>query len=99
MPEKVLDLLDEIAIRSDKFTLSIAFKACAEMNDKRARRIGNQLLDQMTDDFQNDTVLTNSAISMLMKFGDVERAQYLFGLIGKKDVISYSAMIKGEPLP
>lgn len=96
MSEKVLDSSDEMTIQPNEFTLAVIFKACAQVKDERARRIGNQLLNQMPNDFRNDIVLMNSAISMLMSFGDVERAEQFFVLIKKKDVISYGATIKGN---
>ncbi len=98
MSDKVLDLLDNMIIQPDAVTLTIIFNACAEVNDDRAKKIGNKLLDQMPNDFRNNTILLNSAIHMLMSFGDVKSAEKLFESIKKTDVISYGAMMKGNHL-
>jgi pentatricopeptide repeat protein len=52
----------------------------------------------MATDFRNNTNLLNSAIHMLMRFGDVKCAERLFESIKKTDVISYGAMMKGNHL-
>jgi len=39
MPEKVLHLLDEMAIEPDQFNLTFIFKACAQLNNDRARKL------------------------------------------------------------
>ena len=98
MSDKVFDLLDKMIIQPNAVTLTIIFNACAQMNDDRARKIGNKLLNQMPSDFLNDTILLTSAIHMLMRFGDVKSAEQLFESIKKTDVISYGAMMKGNKL-
>jgi hypothetical protein len=60
-------------------------------------RIGKNLLDQMPNDFRNDNDVLNTAIHMLMRFGDVKRAEHVFGM-AKKNVVTYGAMIKGNLL-
>jgi len=85
-------------IQPDAVTLTIIFNACAQVNDDRARKIGYKLLDQMANDFRNNTILLTSAIHMLMRFGDVKCAEQLFQSIKKTDVISYGAMMKGNHL-
>jgi hypothetical protein len=98
MSDKVLDLLDKMIIQPDVVTLTIILNACAQVNDDRARKIGNKLLNQMPNDFRNDTILLNSAIHMLMRFGNVKSPEQLFESIKKTDVISYGAMMKGNHL-
>jgi len=98
MSDKVFDLLDKMIIQPNAVTLTSIFNACAEVNDDRARKIGNKLLNQMPNDFRKDTILLNSAIHMLMRFGDVKSAEQLFESIKKKDVISYGAMMTGNHL-
>jgi len=98
MAEKVFDLLDEMIIQPNAITLTIIFNTCAQVNNDRARKIGNKLLNQMLNNFPNDTILLTSAIHMLMSFGDVKSAEQLFESIKKKDVVSYGAMMKGYNL-
>ncbi|CAF4165850.1 unnamed protein product, partial [Rotaria sp. Silwood2] len=95
MPEKVLDLLDEMTFKLDKFILAVLLNACGEVANDRGMKIGRKLLDDMLNNYQNDIVLLNSAIDMLMKFGDVQGAERIFDSIKKKDIVTYGAMMKG----
>ncbi|CAF1470179.1 unnamed protein product, partial [Rotaria sordida] len=95
MPEKVFDLLDQMTFKPDNYTLTILFNVCAQVANDRAMKIGRKLLDEMPDDYRNNNIVLNSAIDMLMKFGDVQSAERIFDSIKKKDIITYSAMIKG----
>ncbi|CAF4300725.1 unnamed protein product, partial [Rotaria magnacalcarata] len=74
MAEKVFDLLDEMEVKPDSFTLAILFKACAELANDRAIKIGRKLLDEMPENYRNNNnAVLNSAMHMLMKFGDIQR--------------------------
>ncbi|CAF4346675.1 unnamed protein product, partial [Rotaria magnacalcarata] len=95
MVEKVFDLLDEMEIKPDSFTLAILFNACAELANDRAIKIGRKLLDEMPENYRNDNAVLNSAMHMLMKFGDIQSAERIFRLNKKKDIITYNAIIKG----
>ena len=96
MPDKVIDLLDEMVVKPNEFTLTITFNACAQLSNDRAKKIGNKLLDHMPKHFRNDSILLRSAVYMLMRFGDVRKAEHLFEMIKKKSIITYTAMIKGN---
>ncbi len=98
MPEKVLDLFDEMSIKPDEVTLTLLFNACTQVGDERAKKIGKKLLDQMSNNFQSTNNKLNSALHMSMKFGDVKRAEHVFNLIKNKDSISYGLMINGNCL-
>ncbi|CAF4068573.1 unnamed protein product, partial [Rotaria magnacalcarata] len=95
MSEKVLDLFDEMTIEPDSVTLTVLFNACAQIANNRAMKIGKKLLHRMPTNYQNNNVLINSAIDMLIKFGDIENAEHVFQSMKKKDIISYNVMIKG----
>ena len=96
MPEKVLDSLDGMTIQPNGYTLSMIVKACGQVNDEKAKKIGRESLKQMSNDFRDDTVLQNCALSMLMKFHEVEKAEELFASMKKKDAISYGTMMEGK---
>ncbi|CAF2149229.1 unnamed protein product, partial [Rotaria magnacalcarata] len=49
----------------------------------------------MPENYRNNNITSNSAIDMLMKFGDVENAERIFRSIKTKDIITYNAMVKG----
>ncbi|CAF5073018.1 unnamed protein product, partial [Rotaria magnacalcarata] len=76
--EKALDLFDEMKIEPNQFNLSTLFNACAVLNNNRAKKTGKKLLDEMPENYRNDNITSNSAIDMLMKFGDVESAERIF---------------------
>ncbi|CAF5062332.1 unnamed protein product, partial [Rotaria sp. Silwood1] len=95
MPEKVFDLLDQMTFKPDNYTLPILFNVCAQVANNRAMKIGRKLLHNMPNDYRNNNIVLNSAIDMLMKFGDAQSAERIFDSIKTKDIITYSAMIKG----
>jgi hypothetical protein len=95
MPEKALDLFEQMHIDPEDATYAMVFSACAQLSDDRALRTGKQLLDKMPNTFLNNNVILNSAIHMLMKFGDVERAEHIFQMVNK-NIVTYGAMIKGN---
>ncbi|CAF1544367.1 unnamed protein product, partial [Rotaria magnacalcarata] len=69
-------------------------KACAELANDRAIKIGRKLLDEMTENYRNNLAVLTSAMHMLMKFGDIQSAERIFRLNKKKDIITYGAMMK-----
>ncbi|CAF4716592.1 unnamed protein product, partial [Rotaria socialis] len=73
----------------------MAFNVCAKLGNDRAIKIGNKLLDELPDNCKSSTATLNSALHMLMKFGNVQNAERVFKSIPKKDVITYAAMMKG----
>ncbi|CAF4003270.1 unnamed protein product, partial [Rotaria sp. Silwood1] len=95
MSEKVLDLFEQMHLKLDNVTFIIIFNACAQLANDRAMKIGRKLLDDMPNDYQNDSVVLTSATHMLMKFGDVQSVEHIFDSMKKKDIITYNAMMKG----
>ncbi|CAF4383385.1 unnamed protein product, partial [Rotaria sordida] len=96
MSEKALDLFEKIDLKLDDATYMIVFNACAKLSNDRAMEIGRKLLHDMPNDYRNNNILLNSAIYMLMKFGDVQSAERIFDSIKKKDIIFFGAMMKGN---
>ena len=96
--EKALDLLEEMPFSPDNIILSIALNACRQLNNDRARKIGEKYVQQMSSYFPKDNILMNTALSMLMEFNDIEGGEQLFEQIKNKDIVSYGALIKGIQL-
>ncbi|CAF1082079.1 unnamed protein product [Rotaria sordida] len=100
--ERIFDSIKEknIIIYStmmkDDVIYTIVFNACAQLANDRAMKIGKKLLHEMPNDYRNNNIVLNSAIDMLMKFGNVESAECIFHSIKKKDIITYGAMMKGN---
>ncbi|CAF1436318.1 unnamed protein product, partial [Didymodactylos carnosus] len=80
MSEKALNLFEEVSSKSDKVLYVIVFGACASLSNERAIQLGKKLLHQIPTMFLDDIVVVNSAIHMLMKFGEVEDAECLFSV-------------------
>ncbi|CAF5021025.1 unnamed protein product, partial [Rotaria sp. Silwood1] len=95
MPEKVLDLFNEMTTQPGPFAITALFNACAQLSNQRAKTIGKKTLQQLLNNDQSDNILLNSAIFMLMKFGDVKYAEVVFDMMEKKDIYGFGAMIKG----
>ncbi|CAF1658737.1 unnamed protein product, partial [Rotaria magnacalcarata] len=95
MFERALDLFEQIHLNFDSVTYTVVFNACAELANDRAMKIGRKLLDEMPENYRNDVVVLNSAMHMLMKFGDIQSAERIFRSNKKKDIITYNAIIKG----
>ncbi|CAF3140343.1 unnamed protein product [Rotaria socialis] len=103
MPTKVLDLLDEMNIEPNQAILAVLFSACSRVANDRAMKIGRKLLDEMPKNFVNGNYIQNSAINILIRFGDVRSARNLFHMIRKKNIITYGTTmneynINSEPL-
>jgi hypothetical protein len=96
MSDKALDLFEQIPFNLNGSGYTIMFNACAQLSNDRAKQIGRKLLHQMQNHFETDNYTQNSAISMLMKFGDVQNAEKLFQMSKKKDMVTYGAMMKGK---
>jgi lipopolysaccharide biosynthesis regulator YciM len=97
MSEKALDLFEQMPFDPNDVIYIIILSACAQLANDRAMRIGQKLLDKMPTSFRNNAVVLTSAIHMLMKFGEVKRAEHIFGMV-KKNIVTYGAMIKGNLL-
>ena len=96
MPEKALDLFESIPVKSNEVVHLIMFNACATLANERAKTLGRALLMQMPRSFLEHENLVNSAIDMLMKFGQVAQAEHLFKLLKKKTIVSYGAILQGK---
>ncbi|CAF5081652.1 unnamed protein product, partial [Rotaria sp. Silwood1] len=95
MSEKALDLFEQIELNLNNVAYTIVFKACAELANDRAMKIGKTLLNKIPQNFRNDNIVLTSAMHMLMKFGDIKNAENVFQSIQKKDIITYGALMKG----
>ncbi|CAF3371283.1 unnamed protein product, partial [Rotaria socialis] len=95
MFEKALDLFEQMNCELDHVAYTMVFNACAKLGGDRAITIGNKLVKELPDNCQSSTTTLNSAIHMFMTFGDIKRAERIFQIISKKDVITYGTMMKG----
>ncbi|CAF3542705.1 unnamed protein product [Rotaria socialis] len=95
MFEKALDLFEMMGLDFDDATYVILLNSCAHLANDRAQAIGKKILEQMPTIYRNNNILLNSALDMLMKFGDVTNAERIFQLTQKKDIVTYGAVMNG----
>ena len=98
MPEKALDLFEEVSPSSNEYLYAINFSACAALSNTRARTLGKKYLQQMPRSFHADHIVTCSALHMLMTFGDVEGAERLFSQVKNPDISINGVMMNGYNL-
>ena len=96
MHEKVIELFEKITVEPDEVIIIILFNACAKLSTANAMTFGKDVLNRLPKSFLEHRKLVNSAIDMLMKFGDVSHAEELFQRMTKKSIVSYGAMINGR---
>ena len=96
MPEKVLDMFNEMPIKPDSVVISIFFNACAKLANAHAMRLGKDVLEQLPGDILTDGKLVNAAIDMFMKCSDVSSAEHLFERLQSKSPVTYGAMMQGK---
>jgi pentatricopeptide repeat protein len=85
LPEKALDLFDQVSSMLDAKLYTIMYSTCATLLNDRAVTLGKQLLSGMPHVFQKESIVMGSAIHMLMKFGEVQQAEDLFSSMKKRD--------------
>lgn len=96
MPEKVIELFANIPVEEiDEVIMTLLFNACAKVANTDAVQLGNNVLNRLPKSFLQHQKLVNSAINMLMKFGDTVNAKHLFHKIQNKTFITFAAMIQG----
>ncbi|CAF3356567.1 unnamed protein product [Rotaria socialis] len=94
MPEKIIELFETISVEVDEVLIIILFNACAKLCNSQAIKLGRDTLNRLPVSFLRNPTLVNSAIDMLMKFGDVNQAENLFEKMQKKTLITYGAMMQ-----
>ena len=96
MPERVLELFEKMSIETDEVIITLLFNACAKLSNNDAIKLGKDVFNRLPISFFQHQKLINSAIDMLMKFGNVKEAEILFEQIKRKTLVSYGAMMQGN---
>ena len=94
MPDKILDLFEQMSVNPNNIIHTIVFKACAQLAHERSVSIGKTLLHQISNELSMNNNLWSSATYMLIRFGDIERAEHLFQSLKDKDIVTYASMMK-----
>lgn len=88
MADQVPELFNDMSVKPDEIALTLLFNACAKLTDANAIKTGKEVLKRISSFIVNHDHLMNSAIDMLMKFGDVAEAENLFKRSRTKSVVS-----------
>lgn len=73
----------------------LLFNACAKLVDADSIHLGIRVLNELPATALADRPLTTSAVDMLMKFGQVKKAEDIFARVKTPDVSIYGAMMQG----
>lgn len=95
MAEKVVKLFKKMSVQPDDVLHITLFKACAKHVTAESRQLGEDVLRRLSSNFHQKPQLANAAVDMLMKFGEVKRAEQLFASTRKKTLVSYGLMMQG----
>lgn len=94
-PEKVIESFKKMSVEPNEVLINLFFNACAKHVNAESIRLGKETLRQLPPSFLLNQFVINSAIDMLMKFGEVEEAERRFHSSKSKDMITYGIMMKG----
>ena len=95
MPEKVIESFEQMPVKADNVLMTILFNACARVATPSAVTLGNNLLDRIPTSFFEHDHLANSALDMLMKFGQLKQAEGLWMQMKRRDSVSYAVLMNG----
>ena len=95
MPEKVIGSFEQMPVKADNVLLTILFNACAKAATPTAVTLGNDLLTRLPKSFVEHDRLANSALDMLMKFGQLKQAEGLWTQMKRRDSVSYAVLMNG----
>jgi len=76
-------------------TFSILFKICSQLNDRQSIEFAKKIFEQMPNKYKNNTIILNSALHMLMQYGELLLAEKIFSQMNK-DTITYGVMMSGN---
>lgn len=95
MPEKALDLFEQLSQTPDDVIHAIIFSACASLRNERAIQLGHRILDGVRGSRKENPNVIGSILNMLMKFGQVDEAESFFRSTTKKTLEIYGTMMQG----
>jgi pentatricopeptide repeat protein len=96
MPEKVLELYENISIEINEVIILLLFNACAKLSNAHAMKLGKDTLNRLPSSFYRSEILVNSVIDMFMKFGHISDGERLFNQIKNKSIVTYGVMMQGN---
>ncbi|CAF1320958.1 unnamed protein product [Adineta steineri] len=92
--KEAINLFREMSISPNEYTYTILFKSCSQLNDSQSIEFGKDLFENLPIQYQNHSIVLNSALHMLMQHGNIKLGEKLFSKINK-DTTSYGVMMSG----
>lgn len=89
-----MSLFEQLPFELNQYLHAIIFNVCAAIADQRTIELGNELLRQMPKTFFDNADVLKSAVEMLIKFGEFERAKELCSNLDDSNVTKMCTMIK-----
>ena len=84
-----------MSVKPDPVMMTLPFNACAKLSNDASRTFGINALDKLPQLFLHNDNLVNSAIDMLMRFGDIQRAERLFSQTRQRNTNIFNVMLNG----
>jgi hypothetical protein len=91
---KVIDLINEMALKLDKAKVAMTLKVEASAGNTRSVALSREIADRLPNCFLEHHGVITCLIDTLMNDSDMESAERLFERSKNKSVVSYGAMLQ-----
>ena len=95
-PEKVMEEFKKMTIEPDEGIVNMFLIACGKCIDAGSMEVAKEVMKTVPFRYFASEKVVRSAIDMLMKFGEVTKAEELFQSIKDKDLITYGNIMNGH---
>ncbi|XP_022974177.1 pentatricopeptide repeat-containing protein At3g03580-like isoform X3 [Cucurbita maxima] len=83
----------ETKLQPDAYTFPSVINSCARLLDLKMGRVVHEHVEEMG--FESDLYIGNALIDMYCRFGDLEKARYMFDEMSDRDSVSWNSLISG----
>jgi hypothetical protein len=92
---KAIELFEKIE-KPNEVILILVLNACAQLQTNEALELVKKISSNVSTSAESNSQLTTSLLDALMKCGDVKSAESIFGIVTKRTLEMYGAMMKGN---
>lgn len=83
-------------IEPDEVMIILLLNAFTQCADVPSMRLGKEVLKKLPLKYFENSKVISSAISLMMKFGEVNKAEHLFERMENKNLVTYRMMMQGD---
>ncbi|XP_022975555.1 pentatricopeptide repeat-containing protein At3g03580 [Cucurbita maxima] len=83
----------ETKLQPDAYTFPSVINSCARLLDLKMGRVVHEHVEEMG--IESDLYIGNALIDMYCRFGDLEKARYMFDEMSDRDSVSWNSLISG----